>query len=55
MSASPPAGITPPAPGLEREEPRQVLDEHDIPPDDGEVPAAREEDEQRPAPKVERE
>lgn len=34
MAMSTPEGITPPAPGLEREEPVQVLTEDDIPRDD---------------------
>ena len=41
MSAAPPEGITPPAPGLDREEPELVLVEEDIPADDnGEAPDA---------------
>lgn len=56
MHASPPVGVTPPAPGLETEEPRQVLDEYDIPPDDGGAPAAQDEArEERPLRHVERE
>jgi hypothetical protein len=35
---SPPVGITPPTPGLEREEPEQVLVEEDIPSDDNGAP-----------------
>jgi hypothetical protein len=38
MSAAPPEGITPPAPGLEREEPELVLVEEDIPADDNGEP-----------------
>ena len=34
MAMSTPEGITPPAPGLEREEPDQVLTEDDIPRND---------------------
>ena len=34
MYANPPIGETPPAPGLEREEPELVLEEEDIPSED---------------------
>ena len=34
MAMSTPEGLTPPAPGLEHEEPIQVLTEDDIPRDD---------------------
>lgn len=34
MYCAPPTGITPPAPGLEREEPELVAVEEDIPMDD---------------------
>ena len=35
MPTTPPNGITPPTPGLEHEEPEMMVDEYDIPPDDG--------------------
>ena len=56
MSMSPPSGTTPPAPGLEREEPELVREE-DIPSDDGAVEALLEEaeHEERPLREVERE
>jgi hypothetical protein len=56
MHVSPPVGVTPPAPRLDSEEPRQVLDEYDIPPDDGGPAAADDEPSQeRPLRHVERE
>jgi hypothetical protein len=36
MYCAPPTGITPPSPGLEREEPELVAVEEDIPLDDNE-------------------
>lgn len=57
MALSPPRGITPPAPGLDREEPTFVR-EDDIPSDDGEDRAQSRErtsDEERPLREVERE
>jgi hypothetical protein len=35
MYSSPPVGITPPTPGLEKEEPELMVAEADIPADDG--------------------
>lgn len=39
MCSNPPAGVTPPAPGLEREEPEFVVEE-DIPKDESDRPGA---------------
>lgn len=50
----PPRGITPPTPGLEREEPTFVPEE-DIPPDDGQANGSDEREDRAPAPHPERE
>ncbi len=42
MYSTPPSGVTPPAPGLEHEEPEMMVDEADIPTDDGNDDAPRE-------------
>ena len=56
MSSSPPIGITPHAPGLEREEP-ELAGEEDIPSDGRDVEALMEEggSDERPLREVERE
>ena len=55
MAFSPPSGITPPAPGLEREEPEAGY-EDDIPSDGKDVDAALiDSDAERPPREVERE
>jgi hypothetical protein len=35
MHTAPPGGITPPTPGLEHEEPEVMVEEYDIPTEDG--------------------